>query len=410
MLAEYTNKTDQRPPFKRNIPALSLMGGNTVSFTGEQIYLLALPLMVLAIGGTPIDMGIVAALERLPNLLQAFIGPLVDRFNRKKVMLFCLISRSILISGTGLWFITGTLPIEFIFIMAFSMGVLSQFYNSAQFAAIPLLVNRSDLPLVNSVESSLFNTAILIGPTLGGIIISLINPGLALIINSICFFMGFITILSLDKKLFVINKGNSKFNFWKELKEGFVFVFNKKQILYTNFALAISTFGTTIFIALSVFHMGDTAGFSAAEIGIILSFGGFTAIVGALSTNFLLKIISYKNLLLSSFLFGAISIILFGVFESFLSLMIFNAMGTFFASLINPCIKTIRQNLTPYNLLGRVQSTSRFITWSLLPLASLLAGVIAEVMSTNMAIILGGGIALLAPLLFTFPALRNMSI
>ncbi|WP_064093510.1 MFS transporter [Rossellomorea aquimaris] len=394
------------PPLRRNYSAFRFMGGNLISFFGDQIYLIAIPLMVLALTGSPVSMGIVAALERVPILLQPITGILADRFNRKKLLLICDLGRGVIVGIIGLLFIFELLNMWALYVCALIVGFLSQVYNTSQFATVPNLVRKEDLQAVNSLNSGTFNSAVFIAPGIGGLIISFYNPGYALLVNSFSFFVSFLAIRSIHMKGQTQGKGSHK-SFWKDMKEGFSFVIKTKPILYTNLAMISSVFGTTLFLTLMVFHLKDTIGLDASQIGWLLSFGGGAAIVGALVTSHLKKKFSYRRILFSASLIGGSSIVLFGLFDSYLLLIFCNGLGTLCASMKSPCIITIRQTLTPDALMGRVQATSRFMTWMLMPLAALLAGILAGVIGSNNTIIIGGVVSTVSSFLYLHPSLKD---
>ncbi|WBX79929.1 MFS transporter [Virgibacillus salarius] len=150
------------PEFRKNYPVFRFIGGNLISFFGDQIYLIALPLIVLALTGSPLSMGIVAALERLPILIQPFTGVLADNFNRKKILLVCDLGRFLMIGILGLLYIMDNLLIWEVYVAAFIVGVLTQVYNTSQFASVPRLVQKKDLQLVNSINTGIFQTAVFI--------------------------------------------------------------------------------------------------------------------------------------------------------------------------------------------------------------------------------------------------------
>ncbi|WP_117168054.1 MFS transporter [Paraliobacillus sediminis] len=393
------------PEFKHNYSVFRFISGNVISFCGDQIYLIAIPLMVLAITGSPLSMGLVAALERLPILFQPLTGILADRYNRKYLLLLCDMARSIIVGLIGVLFIFDLLEIWFLYSGAFIIGLLSQVYNTAQFASIPRLVRKGDLQAVNSINTGLFNTAVLVAPGLGGLIISFYNPGYALLLNSFSFLVAFFAILSINLKQ-EPQKLNKKRSFWIDIKEGFQFVIQTKPILFTNVAMLASIFGTTLFLTMIIFHLTDTINLTVEQTGILISIGGIGAIAGALVTNSLSKRYSYRRILFVSSFIGGVSIVLFGIASTYFLLIIFNALGTFAASLMNPCIVTIRQTLTPDHLLGRVQATSRFMTWILMPLAAFLAGLLANEFGTNFTIILGGTVSTFASVFYLHRSLK----
>ncbi|MCJ0930515.1 MFS transporter [Virgibacillus halodenitrificans] len=395
------------PKFKKNYPVFRFIGGNLISFFGDQIYLIALPLIVLAITDSPLSMGIVAALERLPILFQPFIGVLADNFNRKKILLVCDLGRFLAIGTIGALYIMGNLHIWEIYVAAFIVGILTQVYNTSQFASIPRLVQRKDLQLVNSINTGIFQTAVFIAPGLGGILISIFNPGIGLIINSLSFLMGYLIVLSLNIENDLQKEKISISKVFADIKEGFIFVIYHKPILYTNLAMLFSIFGTKLFLTMLVIHLKSTVGLDAVRIGYLLSIGGVAAIVGALMTNVLKRYYSYRSILFIAGFVGGGSIIAFGLHDDFIWLVIMNALGTMSAAIMSPCVVTIRQELSPDRLLGRVQATSRFMTWILMPVSALVAGVIGEYFGTLLTLIIGGTIALLASFIYLHPSLKK---
>ncbi|MFC4560055.1 MFS transporter [Virgibacillus kekensis] len=396
------------PSFKKNYQVFRFIGGNLVSFFGDQIYLIALPLIVLAITGSPLSMGIVAALERLPVIIQPFTGVFVDRYNRKKILLICDLGRFLVVGLIGSLHLMDALSVWEIYIGSLIVGVLTQVYNTSQFASIPKLVQKKDLQLMNSINTGFFQTAVFVGPGLGGILISIFNPGLGLIVNSFSFLVGFLAVLSLDINYSIEKKEtNSDFKVMAEIKEGFAFVIKNKILLYTNLAMLFSVFGTTLFLTMLVIHLKASVGFNSVQIGYLLSIGGLAAIGGSLISNLLRKYFSYRSILFLSGIIGGLSIIAFGYSKAFLLLVIMNAVGTLSASIMSPCIVTIRQTLSPEHLLGRVQATSRFMTWLLMPVSALFAGIIAEYYGTEIVIMVGGIIASIASLIYLHPSLKR---
>jgi len=243
--------------------------------------------------------------------------------------------------------------------------------------------------------------AVFLAPGLGGLIISFLNPGYALLVNSISFLVSFLAIASLRMK--INERDSSMHSIWGEIREGFQFVVKTKPILYTNLAMVSSVFGTTLFITLLVFHLKDSISLNTVMIGWLLSMGGVGAILGAVTSNLFRKRFSYRSILFTASVIGGLSILCFGFIETYYWLVIMNAAGTFCASMMSPCIITIRQTLTPDHLLGRVQATSRLMTWVFMPLAAFLAGILAEAIGTDQTIMLAGAISTLA----SFPYLHH---
>ncbi|WLR48362.1 MFS transporter [Halobacillus litoralis] len=190
-------QTEKKPAFTSNRQVFRFIGGNLVSFFGDQIYIIALPLMVLALTGSPLSMGIVAAIERVPVLLQPLAGVLADRLNRKRLLLFCDFFRFLLLGSIGALFLYEMMTIYVLYAAAFVIGLLGQLYQTSQFASIPKLVRKQDLDLVNAWNTGMFHTAVFLAPGLGGWIVAIYNPGVGMILNSFSFLIGFLVVWSL---------------------------------------------------------------------------------------------------------------------------------------------------------------------------------------------------------------------
>nr|WP_246625262.1 MFS transporter [Fictibacillus nanhaiensis] len=390
---------------------MRLLGSKFISFLGDQIYLLALPLIVLQITGSAVAMGMIAAVERVPVFFQPLAGWIADTFNRKKLLYIADLSRGVLLLFLAVLYQANLLEFWHIATGALFMGWLTQLHNAAGFAFLPHLVQKERLHEANAWNEGLFQTAIVIGPALGGLLISLTAPGLGLLLNAISFFITFWIITKINiqptSKVRSFNRNTFFQTFTLELKEGFKHVFHTKIIFYTNMALMISTFGTTMYLTLFIFHLTEVLLFKPAQIGIILSLGGIMAITGALVTNRLSHLFTFQAILMMAHLLGGLSIISLAFSGTFLTVAIANAIGVLAACMINPCITTIRQKHTPDILLGRVQATSRWMTWLLLPFSAMLSGYLGSITSSAATIAIGGTITATTFLFYLLPAVRK---
>ncbi|MFD1356305.1 MFS transporter [Fictibacillus halophilus] len=405
------NLHQETQPLYKNVKVMNLLGSKFISFLGDQVYLLVLPLIVLQLTGSAVSMGIIAAVERIPVFFQPIAGWIADTYNRKRILYFSDLSRGFLLLLLAVLYQTDTLEFWHIAAGALFMGWMTQLHNAAGFAFLPHLVHKERLHEANAWDEGLFQTAIVIGPALGGLLVSMTAPGAGLFLNAISFFLTFwmITKIHIEHENKVTRyKLHTFFHaFASELKEGFKHVFNTKIIWYTNLALMISTFGTTMFLTLLIFHLKEVLVFKPAEIGIILSLGGLMAIAGALVTNRMSRIIRFQTILMIAHLTGGLSIIGLAYSETFIEVALTNAIGVLAACMINPCIRTIRQTYTPDQLLGRVQATSRWMTWLLLPASAMISGYLASSTSSTFTITIGGIVTASTFLFYLLPAVRK---
>lgn len=153
---------------------LLLWSGQAISILGTSVSTLALPLLVLALTHSPTQAGFIAATQTIPYVLFSLpAGALVDRWNRKTVMILCDTARLLAYGSVPLAYLLGHLFLLHLYLVAFVSGTAFVFFNSAQIAALPRVVPSALVPRAAAWNASAESAATLIGPGLSGFIISL---------------------------------------------------------------------------------------------------------------------------------------------------------------------------------------------------------------------------------------------
>src|SRR5205085_3017078 len=133
-------------PLRRNRDYMLLWSGQIVSSTGTRVSQLALPLLVLALTNSPAQAGLVGAMRGIPYAL--FIlpaGALVDRWNRKLVMILCDTGRALALGSIPLALLLGHLTLAQLYIVSLVEGTLFTFFNLSETACLPQVVEKEQL-------------------------------------------------------------------------------------------------------------------------------------------------------------------------------------------------------------------------------------------------------------------------
>ncbi|HEU5231009.1 MAG TPA: MFS transporter, partial [Ktedonobacteraceae bacterium] len=163
-------------PLWRNRGFLLLWGSQAISSIGSGISEIAFPLLVLAFTHSPLDAGLVGALRVLPSLLFSLPGGvLVDRWSRKKVMLFCYIGRGANIATIPLALLFLRLTLAQLCIVAFIDGTLSIFFGLSSIAALPHVVPEGQLPDAVAQNEVGESVTVMVSPMLGGYLFGVLN-------------------------------------------------------------------------------------------------------------------------------------------------------------------------------------------------------------------------------------------
>ena len=157
----------------RNRDYLLLWLGQAVSSLGTGISQFAFPLLVLALTHSFAAAGFAGALGQLPYLLFSLpAGALVDRWDRKRIMVVCTLGLALCIASIPVALLSGHLTVIQLYIVSFLMGTLFVFYELAELAALTQVVPKVHLSTAVAQNEAIFSTVSLLAPSLGGVLLS----------------------------------------------------------------------------------------------------------------------------------------------------------------------------------------------------------------------------------------------
>src|SRR5579859_5674471 len=188
-----TGLPQRLPPLWLNRDYMLLWSGQLISSIGTQVSQLAFPLLILAITGSPAQAGIVGALRGLPFVVLCLpAGALVDRWDRKKVMLFCDSGRAIALASIPVALWLGRLSFWQLSLVALVEGTLMTFFSIAEMACLPHVVRKEQLPAATAQNQAIESTSWTLGPFLGGFLYGLgrLVPFLVDAISYVCSVLG----------------------------------------------------------------------------------------------------------------------------------------------------------------------------------------------------------------------------
>ena len=172
--AEPTAHTRRPVALWRNRDYVLLWSGQMISSVGTRVSMLAFPLLVLAITHSPAQAGLIGAMRALPYALLILpAGALVDRWNRKRVMILCDIGRAIALGSIPIALIIGHLTIAQLYIVSLVEGTLFTFFGLAETACLPQVVSKEQLPTAAAQGMVIDSVSELIGPSIGGVLYSI---------------------------------------------------------------------------------------------------------------------------------------------------------------------------------------------------------------------------------------------
>ena len=358
----------------RNRDYLLLWSGQMVSSVGTQVSGLAFPLLALLLTGSPAQAGFMGALRAVPYLFLSLpVGALVDRWDRKRVMLICDSGRALTLGSIPLVYaLTGTVPVAQLYLAALIEGTLFVFFNIAEVSCLPRIVPKEQLPAATGQNQAVEGTALLVGPPLGGILYaaSHLLPFLA---DAISYVLS-VASLSLIRTNFQGERTTERRKLRVEIAEGVIWLWRQPLIRFLAFItgglnLTGAGFGLIIIV------LAQQQGASAPVIGLIFTIGSIGIIIGSLIGAPIQKRFRFGPVVIATMWIQALIFPLFAIAPNALLLGIISAAFFVVFPVFNVTVLSYRLALIPDALQGRVNSVVRMIAFGSIPLGQALTGV-----------------------------------
>jgi MFS family permease len=362
----------------RNRDYMLLWSGQMVSAVGTRVSMLAFPLFVLAITHSPAQAGLIGALRGLPYAL--FIlpaGALIDRWNRKLVMILCDIGRALALGSIPVALFLGHLTIAQLYIVSLVEGTLFTFFSLAETACLPQVVSKEQLPTAAAQGMVIDSVSGLIGPSLGGALYS-IGRAIPFLTDAISYGASVLSLFFIKAK-FQEERDPAPLHLWADIKEGLTWLWQQPLIRF----LALLTGGMVapvVGYSLILIVIAQSQHASAFTIGVIFACGGVGSILGALLVTPLQKLFSFGQLMIGSTWIWALTWLLFAVAPNPLILGIVTAVSFIIVPIYMSVQFGYRLAMIPDHLQGRVNSVFRLIAFGSEPIGLAVTGILLQVM------------------------------
>lgn len=374
-----------------------LLLGRAVSLFGSTIYLIVLPLYILNTTKNLKTTGIFFAAVNFPTIIiSIFIGTIIEKFNKKNVILICDFLTSMLYFVLFLY-LKNFNSLSFLFLISFFINIISKFFEIASKVLFSEINSPETLEKYNGLQSFMENTIIIVGPVIGTYLFVTFNFNLILIIVSLGYFLSFL------QELFIKYEKNldlsiEKTNFLEDFKEGISYIRSNKIILnffilvmFLNFFIANNDEIINPGILIRKYEISEKLfGFSATSYGAGSVFAGIF-----IYYNNKFKFLKKLKLLfiLNSFLMcllGLLSIILFKYnhyiyFTIFIFFQFLIGMITTFVNV--PLISSFQKNVD-IKYQSRFFSILSFFSGGLIPLGILYAGYLSSYIGADITYII----------------------
>ena len=374
-----------------------LWAGSIVSNLADGVLIAAAPLLAITLTDSTVLISIIGAMVMLPWLLFAIpIGALVDRVDRRLILAGSNAIRSAVIGGLALSVATGHVTIYWLIASAFVIGVCEVATDTTAQSLIPQILDEEHYEKGNS-RLQISETVIqgFIGAPLSGFLYAL-AMWLPFMINSIGYAVATLLALSIPiQYLQDVRTENAKENkphFIEDIKFGIRYLYNQKtlrRLVITTATIGVCYSMGTATMVLFIFKELELA---PQYFGVILTIQGVGALLGAIVAPKASKRFGRSIMMTLGIFVSSLVLLLQGFAPNIYIFVALATLGGFAISQWNILLMATYQTIIPNELFGRIHGTRRTLVWGMMPIGSLLGGVLAH-FSLRLPMYVGGVIA-----------------
>jgi MFS family permease len=373
-----------------------LWTSSTVTAFGAQITNLALPLTAaLLLHATPMQMGILVALETLPfALFSLHAGVLLDRVRKLPIVIAANLGRAIALLAIPLAAWSGMLSVEVLFVVGFLCGIQNVVGGAAYQVLLAQLAGRKRLVEANAKIALGETSSALVGPGLAGVLISAFTAPVAIAIDA----LGFLASAFMLRRVAApsdVAQERQDCGIWSEIAEGLRLVWGNRTLWGLAWLAGTWQFLHHMQIAVLILFATRDLGLSAGAIGVAFACGGLGCVIASSMAQRLSQRFGVGPVIVQGLILTALGWQLFGLVSGGPAVVLVMLCATmlifdFGAVLYGINYLSLRQAITPDRLLGRMTATMRFFTVASAPLGSLVGGALATVVGLRATLLTVG--------------------
>jgi hypothetical protein len=387
--------------------------GQLISQVGSSFTLFALPLLVFKLTHSATSLGLTTVANLLPYLLFGLVlGALVDRIDRKRMMLLTDVGRACVIVILPLLALSGGLRVEDIYVVAFAQSTLGILFNCGEFAAIPSLVGRDDLVAANGRIMATNSAGQIIGPILAGVLVAVMSPADLLFFDAASFLASAAS-LALIRRSFNAAEPPSPpaaglSGLLGDVRAGLRYVWSQPILRSISLMMALINFVASTENSQLVLFAERVLGATDSQVALLFAAGAAGVVVVSVSAAAIRRRLGFAVTALGALVVAGLSVTAMALIGSYPAALVLWAASSGFGLLLNIDTSSLRQAIVPSHLYGRVVSVAMVLALSAIPLGAL-AGAAAIQLTGSPAGVYAvtGALTAVIALLFGFSAIRH---
>lgn len=379
---------------------------STLSNLGDGVVLAALPLLGATYTSDPLLIGGLTVAAGVPWLGFSLIaGALVDRLDRRVVMVVVDLLRAGAVGMLGLAVTLGMDDLVWVYVAMVLLGIGETLFDTAAQTILPAVVGPGNLEAANGrLFAAQVVTNQFIGPPLGGFLFAAAVPG-PLLLDAATFFVSSALLATIAGN-FRVDRGETRTRLAGEIAEGLSYLWRQRIIRSLAIGAAVINFGAAGTASLSVLFATEELGLGPVGYGVLLGAGAAGSVLGSMSSAWVTSARGRGEALVLSIALIAVSLLVIGLAPTPVVAGVGFGLFGYGSDVWNVIAVSHRQRAVPDRLLGRLNAAYRLLAYGALPLGALCAGGLARYQGLRAPYVAGA--ALVGILVIWFTRLRTL--
>ena len=370
-------------PLTRNSAFMHLWAGQTAAQVGFQVGTLATSAIAITIlHASETQIGILSGLQTLAFLIVGLpAGAWVDGWRKRHVMIAANLARIAALVSIPTAYAFFSLTIAHLMVVAALLGLSTVFFDVAYQSYVPMIASKRYIGAANGRLEASYQVGRAGGPGLGGWLLGVLAPPLAYLLTAstyVCSTWAIWRIRTPEPR-----PAHSDASLRSQIVEGLSFVRGQRLLFPLFSCIACAAFaGAGIQVLLPILVL-RTLGMSATQLGLLLSAGALGGILGALTRSAWITRLGIGRCIVITNIVGVSALLAqpASVHVPVAAAWVIACSGvvsSYFITIYNVTQMSLRQEICPPDMLGRMNAIFRFAVWGVMPLGSFVAGIIAS--------------------------------
>ena len=372
-----------RHPLTRNSAFMHLWAGQTAAQVGFQVGTLATSAIAITVlHASETQIGILSGLQTLAFLIVGLpAGAWVDGWRKRHVMIAANLARIAALVSIPIAYAFFSLTISHLMVVAALLGLSTVFFDVAYQSYVPMIASKRYIGAANGRLEASYQVGRAGGPGLGGWLLGVVTPPLAYLLTASTYVCSTWAIWRIRTPEPL--PAHSDASLRSQIVEGLSFVRGQRLLFPLFSCIACAAFaGAGIQVLLPILVL-RTLGMSATQLGLLLSAGALGGILGALTRPAWItrlgigRCITITNIIGVSALLAQPASVHVPVAAAWV-IACSGVVSSYFITIYNVTQMSLRQEICPPDMLGRMNAIFRFAVWGVMPLGSFVAGIVAS--------------------------------